>query len=1198
MNSRQPILLFVLLIVCFSASYAVDCNNNAIEDACDLDCGAPAGPCDLPGCGLESDCDGDLVPDSCELAEAVAGCNYSTRLLDNGTTTVDDDFLGPPDDTWFGIGGQIVTWEVGCGALVDRLGPDLTVYEADSGGAEFTSIDILVSLDGTNFFSIKSSETATLDVPGDGAHGSSSFARSYDLAASGLSSARFVRIDGNGTGASGTSSGFDLDAVGFVNVLTSDCDNSGMLDACEALQDCNGNTIPESCELADGVVFDCDNSGTADTCDTLGGTDDCDGDTIPDSCEADCNTNSVPDDCDIAGATSADCNGNEIPDECDLLATSVTIDGYLYGLSGSYVPSFVELSPFPASGPVNVTVDALGDFGATNEYLDILVNGTALARVFDVSANNCASTIEMDVIDTDAYNLAIAGGDATIALDSPSGVSATECFRPEGTVSLTYTPIIDCNTNGVLDQCDITGATSTDLNLNGIADDCELDCNGNMAPDDYDLAQGTSFDCNGNLIPDECDVVTISSDCNANLIPDECEIDCNSNTIPDDCDIVAMTSDDCDINGIPDECDLAGGSCNFPLTLIDNGTTAPDTTFAGAPDGTYWGLGGQIVTYRFDCGFVVSGDGPDFNVYEVSTGSAEFNNLEDVLVSNDGLTYFSVKATEGPIVRIPGDSVHTNDNFARSYDISALGLNAIRYVRLDGAGTGGGTTQGGGFDLDAIGAIHTADNDCDASGVLDRCEMFTDCNTNGLMDECEISLGLTDDCNSNMVLDTCDVAAGATDIDSDFIPDSCEPDCNTNSVPDHFDIEQGNSTDCNDNIVPDECDLGSANSLDCNNDNVPDECPVCPTVEVVFIIDTSSSMSDEGVALCADLVNVVADLQADLVNVNTEILGILDTAFGCLTDSVGNLYGTAVPGSPPVGQEILGDSCGVNLNEDWGLATSIVAGLKPWQADSVRLIVPISDEGPRCGNPVTDPGSDRDAINHAIGQARANDVIVSPVAGTGSSAALLSIMDVIAQATEGQVFSTTDPQLDLATGISDIIESACLSESDCNGNTIPDDCDLVNMTSNDCDMNDVPDECEDDCNANGLADSCDIATMTSMDININAVPDECEGILLTGDGTDWNWTSVPSAIGYDLIRGTLSVLQSAVGDFAVATDECTVNDHAGNSWPDGPVPTTGEAYWYLVRGVIGAIDLSYDTFGQGLAAGRDAGILASGVSCP
>lgn len=49
-------------------------------------------------------------------------------------------------------------------------------------------------------------------------------------------------------------------------------------------------------------------------------------------------------------------------------------------------------------------------------------------------------------------------------------------------------------------------------------------------------------DCNGNGIPDECDIANcfggpLCADCNVNGIPDECEPDCNNNGCPDGCDI-------------------------------------------------------------------------------------------------------------------------------------------------------------------------------------------------------------------------------------------------------------------------------------------------------------------------------------------------------------------------------------------------------------------------------------------------------------------------------------------------------------------------------------------------------------------------------------------------------------------------------------------------------------------------------------
>ncbi|UCE58556.1 MAG: right-handed parallel beta-helix repeat-containing protein, partial [Phycisphaerales bacterium] len=43
-----------------------DCNGNDIRDECDLDCGPPGGPCDVPGCGLSADCQPNGTPDECE----------------------------------------------------------------------------------------------------------------------------------------------------------------------------------------------------------------------------------------------------------------------------------------------------------------------------------------------------------------------------------------------------------------------------------------------------------------------------------------------------------------------------------------------------------------------------------------------------------------------------------------------------------------------------------------------------------------------------------------------------------------------------------------------------------------------------------------------------------------------------------------------------------------------------------------------------------------------------------------------------------------------------------------------------------------------------------------------------------------------------------------------------------------------------
>ncbi len=46
----------------------VDCNHNGINDDCDIDCGVPGGPCDVPGCGQSDDCNENADPDECDIA--------------------------------------------------------------------------------------------------------------------------------------------------------------------------------------------------------------------------------------------------------------------------------------------------------------------------------------------------------------------------------------------------------------------------------------------------------------------------------------------------------------------------------------------------------------------------------------------------------------------------------------------------------------------------------------------------------------------------------------------------------------------------------------------------------------------------------------------------------------------------------------------------------------------------------------------------------------------------------------------------------------------------------------------------------------------------------------------------------------------------------------------------------------------------
>ncbi len=95
-----------------------------------------------------------------------------------------------------------------------------------------------------------------------------------------------------------------------------DCQGNSIPDGCDIefdfSEDCNANHVPDECDLADGSSPDCNNTNIPDECDIDAGTSaDCNANLVPDECEPDCNGNGVPDDCDV------DSDGDGVIDGCD-----------------------------------------------------------------------------------------------------------------------------------------------------------------------------------------------------------------------------------------------------------------------------------------------------------------------------------------------------------------------------------------------------------------------------------------------------------------------------------------------------------------------------------------------------------------------------------------------------------------------------------------------------------------------------------------------------------------------------------------------------------------------------------------------------------------------------------------------------------------------------------------------------------------
>lgn len=298
------------------------------------------------------------------------------------------------------------------------------------------------------------------------------------------------------------------------------------------------------------------------------------------------------------------------------------------------------------------------------------------------------------------------------------------------------------------------------------------------------------------------------------------------------------------------------------------------------------------------------------------------------------------------------------------------------------------------------------------------------------------------DANAIYVLGRCD--AGET-------PDE---DCNGNGIRDFCDIVGGGVPDCNGNGIPDDCDIAQGTSGDCNGDGIPDECAACPPVEVVIVMDTSPSMAGEGEELCVSIENVVGALRVAGIEVIPTFYGITNTAFSCLHATVEDAFGTVVPGDPPAAIGTLATS------EDWGPAVAIIADAHPWlpEAMSLRIIVPMADEGPYRGGLVMDQ-LDSLSVDHAAMLARSHAITVSPIVGDGASEGVVGLAERLAALTGGVAHTSSATAQEIAQVLTDMILDQCWQWIDCNHNGIPDACDIASGFSHDADGDGIPDEC-------------------------------------------------------------------------------------------------------------------------------------------
>lgn len=288
LTGMKAVLLLSLISV--SQLRAQDCNNNGVNDGCDISCGSPGGPCDVAGCGTKLDCNHDGIPDDCQLQPLAHLVSSQSSPFDH---THSASFLLTD--------------------LRDAIG-DVTITVNAQSTLFFVNQNVLVYIDneymGTLFDGATDCQSST-----DSLEVSQAFWNSHVLATSSLTIGLYPNL--NVPGCAGS----------YVEVVIeypyqNDCNVNSIPDDCDIAsgfsQDCNGNGVPDSCSL------DCNVNNLPDECEIFNHTvQDCNQNRIPDVCEVppngpasnDCNLNGIPDSCE------EDCNGNGYPDDCDLTPT-------------------------------------------------------------------------------------------------------------------------------------------------------------------------------------------------------------------------------------------------------------------------------------------------------------------------------------------------------------------------------------------------------------------------------------------------------------------------------------------------------------------------------------------------------------------------------------------------------------------------------------------------------------------------------------------------------------------------------------------------------------------------------------------------------------------------------------------------------------------------------------------------------------
>lgn len=496
-RSKTQVLLFAIAFLFNGSSRAnaQNCNNNGLDDACDIACGVVGGECDLPGCGLSQDCNENGVPDECDFTTAFrekfgasdpgAQAYFGYSVAVDGDTAV----VGSCWDDDNGLrSGSAYIFQFRFGEWIEtaKLTPD------DAAADDWFGYS--VAIDGRTVVvgSFRDSDAGSQS-------GSAYIFR--ELAGTWEQVVKLTASDAASGDQFGYSVAIDLPRV----VVGANRVDDGAVDqgAAYVFFEQVGNWLSVGKLTANDAALSDDFGSAVAISDTKI----------------------------VVGAARHDQSGTDrgavyvygivdfVWQQIGKITASDAADQDQFGYSLSVDGDWLAVGAPGVSGAAG----AAYLFTRTN---DIWLEDVKLTADDVAAGDNFGRSVDIDgqTVLVGSY-LNGDGGPAS---------GAAYAFRSVG---------------GVWQQHDKLVAPDAAI---GDFFGHSVSLSGNVAlvtaywDDDGGVDSGSTY------------FFTLAScDCNGNGIPDECEVDCNDNLVPDDCDIALETSVDCNVNGVPDECDIS-----------------------------------------------------------------------------------------------------------------------------------------------------------------------------------------------------------------------------------------------------------------------------------------------------------------------------------------------------------------------------------------------------------------------------------------------------------------------------------------------------------------------------------------------------------------------------------------------------------------------------------------------------------------